>query len=119
MQTTKVLLTFFVIFAAFACNKNRSVLLENKQLSADLVTYAYAQTQCADPWPASTDDNVTAQNVRRYLDSAGVPVSSVNIKKTALEASCLACTCPSGKIIYVTTPNTQVVKARIRELKFN
>jgi hypothetical protein len=117
MNFTKILLALFIGTTAFTCNKNENIL--SKEPGDSLLTFSYAQTQCADPWPASADDNVTAQNVRRFLDSAGVPVSSVNIKKTALEATCLACTCPSGKIIYVTAPNTQEVKARIKELKFN
>lgn len=119
MQSTKILLALFVITTAFTCNKNETLLSEKQNEAVGFLTFSYAQTQCADPWPSSADDNVTAQNVRRFLDSAGVPVSSVNIKKTSLEATCLACTCPSGKVIYVTAPNTQEVRARIKELKFN
>lgn len=113
----KLLTTILLLTTAFTCNKNEEP--KYKDGADGLVTYAYAQTQCADPWSTSPDDRVTEQNVARYLDSAGVEVASVVIEKESDAANCLACTCPSGKTIYVKTKPDQQIKAKIKELRFN
>lgn len=112
MYFVKLLLAF-LITAAFTCNKTSDLEDKNNQL-----TLAYAQTHCADPWTTSADDNVTAQNISRYLKSYGIQVVSVRITKTSEGVACLACTCLSGKTIYVTTSNTEAMRTRLAELGF-
>ncbi|OLY92086.1 hypothetical protein BUE76_09395 [Cnuella takakiae] len=85
-----------IMVSAFTCNKDSRIVA-----AKSLPTYTYAQTQCADPWPTSPNDSVTAGNVRQYLKERGVEVSFVSVKKTSEAATCLACTCPSGKTIFV------------------
>lgn len=89
-------LLLLVITSAWTCNKDSEIVA-----AKPLPTYTYAQTQCADPWPTSADDSITGSNVRQYLKEKGVTVSFVSVKKTSEAVTCMACTCPSGKTIYV------------------
>lgn len=89
-------LLLLVIASAWTCNKDSEIVA-----AKSLPTYAYAQTQCADPWPTSPNDSVTAENVRQHLKGKGVAVSFVSVKKTSEAAVCAACTCPTGKTIYI------------------
>lgn len=89
-------LLLLVITSAWTCNKDSEVVA-----AKPLPTYTYAQTQCADPWPTSPNDSLTAENVRQYLKERSVTVSFVSVKKTSEAATCMACTCPSGKTIYI------------------
>ena len=71
---------------------------------SDCVLLSYAQTQCADPWGYGADGSAIAVEyaVRDFFASRGVVLNTVTISgATAPVTTCAACSCPSGKTIYV------------------
>jgi hypothetical protein len=112
MQITNVLMAF-LLTALFTCNKEDYALKEGNNL-----TFTYAATQCADPWQNNASNEVTAQNVKSYLESQGVEVITVSVNRTSNDATCLACTCPSGKTIYVTVADSESIRIKLLQLGF-
>lgn len=103
----------FVLTAAFTCSK------DSKIVDGELMTtYTYAQTQCADPWQTSQNDETTGRNVRQYLESKYVEVGWVRIERTSDGATCLACSCPSGKTIFVGAPKDENTRKALEKLGF-
>lgn len=106
-------LLLLVITSAWTCNKDAEVVA-----AKSLPTYTYAQTQCADPWPTSADDLVTAENVRQFLKAKGITVSFVSVKRTSDAANCMACTCLSGKTIYIGASDEAATVKLLNQLGF-
>jgi hypothetical protein len=100
-MTTFKLLILFVIVLAFSCKKEHG---------DEYVTLYYKQTYCSDPWPTANTDSVTLLNIAHYLDSADMYVASLNIKLESAPEACTACSCKTGKTIYATTLNSDVLK---------
>lgn len=78
---------------------------EKESLCSDCVRLTYAQTQCADPWGYGTNgsDAEVAAAVRDFFVSNGVPIYDVVVDGSTAAAVCLACSCTTGKTIYVVT----------------
>jgi hypothetical protein len=90
-----------------ACKKS-----ETEPGPANPVTVSYAQTNCADPWAAtapnaSTDDGFQTA-VQQYVEQKGVKLYSVKINNTATQATCRACTCPTGRSLEAKVAATDV-----------
>lgn len=90
----KKLFTLFAAIVLFACNKKSELEYTGIQ---------YEQTTCADPWVNSINDSITIASVTRYFDSLNLYVAAINIQQVNPAQVCSACTCKTGKIIYVTT----------------
>jgi hypothetical protein len=83
-------------------------------------TVSYQQTYCADPWRYDNGDDITqARYVGNYLDSLGLFHTSVLVKVERPGDLCLACTCKSGKVIYVVTKDEESVLQQYRAIGFN
>lgn len=106
------LFIFLSIAALTACRKDRPVG------EKEYVTLTYQQTYCADPWPTGSTDSATLKNVARYLDSAQLYIAGLSIKAEAPPEVCSACTCKTGKIIYVSTLNSETLKVKYEAIGF-
>ncbi|QHL88299.1 hypothetical protein GU926_13000 [Nibribacter ruber] len=62
---------------------------------------SYAETQCADPWGYGNSQQDKAQYVKGYLEKQGIQVFNISLIKESEGAMCLACTCPSGRVLRV------------------
>ncbi|MEL6252445.1 MAG: hypothetical protein AAFR87_10585 [Bacteroidota bacterium] len=62
--------------------------------------YTYEQTQCSDPWGNPSSNSELETLVSDYLDAKSISVieSAVLVDEGVF---CSACTCPSGKTIFV------------------
>lgn len=112
MRILSVLLLMMLV-TAFTCRKS------NRENDGQK-TYSYKQTQCADPWQtgSASNDNQTITSVTNYLKSEGLYVGGVQIKADDIGAVCLACTCKTGKTIYVTSLSDDSTKAKFLRLGF-
>ncbi|MEO8762986.1 MAG: hypothetical protein ABI416_01805 [Ginsengibacter sp.] len=110
MRVTAILKLFMTIVMP-ACKKN-------KILKDEYTTLDYKQTFCADPWPIGGTDSLTLKNLAAYLDSSGLYLAGLTIKKEADEDLCYACFCKTGKTIYATTLASDTLKARYGRLGF-
>jgi hypothetical protein len=109
----KVLVLLLVIIASIVgCRKN-SAIGKNQ-----FVTLKYNQTYCSDPWPTGSNDSLTLKNVSNYLNAQGLYNQSLSIKQEATPQVCSACNCKSGKIIYVSTLDSDSLKTRYQNIGF-
>lgn len=74
-----------------------------KKTPIQYVSLSHKQTICADLWLTGSSDSLTLVNVAHYLDSLGLYIASLLIKLDNSPESCTACTCKTGKTIYVST----------------
>ena len=77
-------------------------------------TLQYQQTSCSDPWGSSQTDSITLKKVRTYFDSLQLFVAGLDIQLVNPIEICNACTCKTGKVIYITIFEAQ----RDRYLKY-
>lgn len=84
-----------LIFAtAFQCNKDISPQTDI------LISVAYGETQCADPWQRGTTDLQTLRNIEEFMREKGIRFTGLEILAAPRDLIvCLACTCPSGRTI--------------------
>jgi hypothetical protein len=99
----KILFFIFLFFILIiSCEKNY-----------DNLTWAsYNETQCANPWQGNSK-----YDVLYYLKGKGIEIFDINIVTYSTGPFCLACTCSSGRIIYVLI-NENDAEA-IKKLEFN
>lgn len=76
---------------------------KDERVCSECVTLQYNQTLCADPWGYGTDgsDIAVEYAVRDFFASNGVSITTVTVAGEQLPVTCAACTCLSGKTIYV------------------
>jgi len=96
----------FLIFIAIACQRDEPIGKDS------YTSFYYKQTYCADPWPTGSTDSITLVNVTSYLNSQNLYIAGLSIKLDGNIELCLACTCKTGKTIYVSTLNSDSLKAR-------
>ena len=83
-------------------------------------SFFYIQTQCADVWGYGKTDSSTALMAYRYLDSLSLLDQTSRFlitKDTTQLYSCLSCTCPSGKLIRLTTERGSADSLRYKRLR--
>jgi hypothetical protein len=95
----------------FACKKN-------KIIRDDYISLGYHQTQCSDAWATGTTDSITLVNVANYLNTQNIYFAGLSIKQVNPADLCLACTCKTGKIIYVSTFYDNTMKQKYQALGF-
>lgn len=111
MNAAKFFLLIITIIL-FSCNKEK--LTGNDEY----VTLTYQQTSCADAWATGSSDSITLHNVSEYLVSSGLYIASLNIKLFSSPVICDACYCKTGKVIYVSTLNSDSLIAKYNRLGF-
>ncbi|MEP7377369.1 MAG: hypothetical protein ABI675_28460 [Chitinophagaceae bacterium] len=112
MRTMRILI-IFIATAIFACTKKNQRIGDN-----EYTTLSYKQTYCSDPWATGTNDNLTLVNVASYLASSELYIASLYIKQENSPDMCLACSCKTGKIITVSTLNSETLKAKYLQIGF-
>ena len=104
---------FFAAAVVAAC-------IKKSEIGDTYVTVSYKQTQCADKWNSSGSDSLTLVNVVHYLDSSQLYVAAINITNTKDNngQACAACNCLTGKLINVTTLNSDSLIAKYKRIGF-
>jgi len=82
------------------------------------VTLSYKQTFCSDPWTNHPVDSITLINFTSFLNSSSLYLAGLSIKQETAADACYACTCKTGKIIYVTTFDNDNLKAEYSKIGF-
>jgi hypothetical protein len=80
-----VLILFIAIFVA-GCNK-----------SSNVRWVYYDETNCADPWAFTNNNEQLKNNVVNYLDGEGVKVFEIEIFRQQPAETCPECTCKTGR----------------------
>ncbi len=103
---------FFILIISLSCKKQ-------KLIGDKYITLSYKQTSCADAWASGSNDSITLKNLANYLNSYNLYIASLFIKQdSGYTISCLACTCKTGKTIYVSTFDNDSAKAQYMRLGF-
>jgi hypothetical protein len=89
-----------------------------KETCSKSVTLSYQQTFCADPWQNGASDTATLNNVSAYMNANKIYFSDINIKKESEAQLCMACTCKTGKTIYITTEDSEPVIDKLKNIGF-
>jgi hypothetical protein len=95
----KTAITFIVLFATiFACSKKTPMKYSS---------FSYEQTYCSDQWGTHPSDSLTLIKLGQYLDSLSLYRAGLDIKQQSQPQLCNACNCKTGKVLYVTTFETE------------
>lgn len=108
----KLAIFYIVFFAVFACSKKGPIEKD------EYTRFYYEQTFCSDPWQTGSTDSITLENVAAYLNEHDLYVAGLSIKQTGAAETCYACTCKTGKTIYVSTLNSNSLKEAYISLGF-
>lgn len=107
------LFIFYVVcLAVCSCTKNDPIGKD------EYTILYYEQTFCADVWETGSTDSITLANVAAYLNEQNLYVADLSIKQTGAAETCYACSCKTGKTIYVSTLNSADLKSAYIELGF-
>ena len=101
----------FIVLVLVSCR-------ENHEMKDTYLDFYYKQTACADPWKTGSTDSLTLVNVVHYLDSLGLYIAGLNIVKDDNQEICSACTCKTGKTIYVSTLKSDIMIAKYKAIGF-
>jgi len=101
-----------IIVIILACKKIRIIGY------SEYITLAYKQTFCSDFWTTGSNDSITINNVKRYFDSSELYIAGLDIKQDTNPDTCEACNCKTGKTIYVTTLDSDSLKAKYARIGF-
>lgn len=108
----KRLLPVLLLCTVLACTPGEPVLMDK------YVTFFYNQTACADAWPTAQTDSETLANLSAYLVANNLYVGSMDIRHDGTTEICYACSCKTGKVIYVTTLDSDKMRESYQELRF-
>ena len=86
--------------------------------SNEYVTLSYIETQCSDAWTRGSTDAITKNNLANYLSGQNIYFADITIKQESTGAVCTACTCGTGKVIYVSILKSDVVVQKMKTLGF-
>jgi len=105
----KLFLLLSIGILGFAC-EDEVANLEDKN---ELLRMVIQETQCANPWEFSRDQNAYKNHIKAYLQAEGVSPEDIQIldEMPPDSAICMACTCWSGNNIYISIPAAQSGKA--------
>lgn len=109
----KNILTIVFIATSTIVSCTKKPLMEDKY-----VTLSYKQTFCSDPWTNLPVDSLTLINITTYLNSSSLYIAGLSIKQETPADVCNACTCKTGKTIYVTTFDNDGLKAEYNRIGF-
>jgi hypothetical protein len=100
-----------ITLVAAGCSKEHSA-------TEKYITLSYKLTYCSDPWQRGATDDQTLQNVGAYLNTAALYVAGLTIKEDTNPEVCNACSCKTGKTIYVTTLDSESLKEKYLQIGF-
>ena len=106
----KFIITIFLAATIFSCSK--------KDGKDEFITLSYQQTYCNDPWSGAVIDSLALINLQKYFAEKDLYIASLSIKQTSDPEICNACSCKTGKTIYVSTLNSENIKQKLYELGF-
>ena len=109
LRLTAWLLAGLGTFAGTGCHKSDTE-------PTDLVRVSYAQTQCADKWGFTRDNQQLQTLATTYLAQQGITLLNTNASQTSPAAACAACTCRTGVVLTGEVPSAQL--AAIQALGF-
>jgi hypothetical protein len=90
------LLSSLCAFASTSCHQQR----DPEPIRSDLAQVSYAQTQCADKWGIAATPAQLETVATTYLAQQGINLVNAHAAKTGgMEATCSACTCPTGRVL--------------------
>lgn len=110
----KKVFLFVLIHAALliACIKYQPV-------GDHFITLSYKQTFCSDQWTTDlSSDSLTLIHVRDFLKTKNMFFESLSIKQETAAETCNACTCKTGKVIYVSTFDNDSCKVQYGRIGF-
>lgn len=88
-----------LLIAFFSCTRNAE---DDGQ-----VTLTYQQTQCSDRWGYASTETELAYRVDTFLTNRNLHASEISFRQANIGAVCLACVCPTGRLIDVKVANRQ------------
>ncbi|HQD08507.1 MAG TPA: hypothetical protein PLQ65_02505 [Flavihumibacter sp.] len=107
----KIIYGLLAIISTAACRKT-------EMIADKYITLSYHQTFCSDPWTAGTTESSTLVEVARYLHAKGLYTASLRIDLTGTPEVCSACICKTGKIISVSTLDSDSLRAQYARIGF-
>lgn len=107
----KYLIVILSICSVMNCSKQ-------SEIGDQYVTLSYSETQCSDVWTRGNTDSVTKASLSTYLKAQNIYFSDITIKQESSGATCQACTCATGKIIYVSTLKTDLLIQKLKAIGF-
>ena len=113
MTLKNIRLLLVIVIIILSCKKEKSIGDD------EYVTLSYNQTYCADAWKTGNTDSITLRNLANYLIDADLYLASLYIKQEHEAEMCQACNCKTGKVIYVSTLNSDSLKAKYARIGFN
>jgi len=95
----KIVLLFalFSIFLGYACRK-----------SSHYVWLSYNETQCADAWPISTNNETLKNNIVDFFKSKGITIYDTEIFASYDAETFNSCSSKSGRVIKCKIKENQV-----------
>ncbi len=107
----KIIALITISICLFSCSKNHLV-------GDKFVTLSYSQTYCSDAWVTGSNDSLTRINVVNYLKSKNLDVYSLDIQLKNSPETCNACSCKTGKLIFVTIFDIESTKENFIKIGF-
>ncbi|WP_192822420.1 hypothetical protein [Rufibacter sp. LB8] len=105
------MLGLFLSFTACQIPATPEEASEGKGLSTDGQWLSYSETQCADPWGYCNKTPDKRVCVREYVENNGYTVQEISVTEPKDGyGTCLACTCPSGRVFKVKVAEQDVAK---------
>ena len=110
-------LTAWLLAGLGTCASTSCHHSDPEPLLNDQAQVSYAQTQCADPWGFTRDNQQLKTLATTYLAQQNIAFSATQATQTNAGAGvCAACTCPTGVVLTGTVPLSQL--AAIQALGF-
>ena len=94
-----LLLIGFGLFLNMACQGPDGKLEWSEE--SETKWMSYQETQCADPWANNSAQQDKAQAVKEYMEKQGVAVLDISFTRVNDGIVCMACICPSGRVLKV------------------
>ncbi|MGI4865865.1 MAG: hypothetical protein ACRYFZ_18215 [Janthinobacterium lividum] len=111
LRLSACLLTSLCLLTGTSCKKNSEPAPPD-----DTVAVSYAQTQCADKWGFTRDNQQLQTLAIAYLAQQNIALSATQATQTNLGGVCAACTCPTGVVLMGKVPTSQL--AAVQALGF-
>ena len=98
-------LIFIIALSLLSCNKSRKA-----------VWMYYDETNCADKWTYTKNNEMLKDNVTSYLKSQKIKIYEMEIFNHTTAESCTACTCKTGRRYKLKVQRGDVDKAKSQGL---
>jgi hypothetical protein len=92
---------FLLSIVLFSCTKTRNI-----------AWMYYDETQCADKWAFTNNNEMLKDNVMNYLKSQKVKAYEMEIFNNTAPESCTACTCKTGRRYKIKIRHSDIDEAK-------